>query len=45
MRKEIFEYIELWCNKTRTHSALGNLTVEAFWKQINKANSNLNIAA
>jgi transposase InsO family protein len=45
MRKEIFEYIELWYNKTRRHSALGNLSIEEFWKQLNNANSNLNIAA
>lgn len=29
----IFEYIESWFNRKRSHSALENLTVEEFWEQ------------
>lgn len=27
----VFEYIELWYNKKRRHSTLGNLTIDEFW--------------
>lgn len=28
---EIFEYIEIWYNKVRRHSALKNMTIDEFW--------------
>lgn len=30
MKKDIFEYIEVWYNRERRHSTLGNLTIEQF---------------
>ena len=38
MKSEIFRYIEIWYNRKRRHSYLGNLTIEEFYKkqQINK---------
>jgi len=30
MRAELFEYIEIWYNRERRHSTLGNLTIEQF---------------
>lgn len=30
MRTELFEYIEIWYNRERRHSTLGNLTIEQF---------------
>lgn len=41
MKMDLFEYIEIWYNRERRHSALGNLTIEEFWKQ----KSNLKKAA
>ena len=35
MEMKIFEYIEIWYNKKRRHSAIDNLTIEEFWR-INK---------
>lgn len=35
MRLEVFEYIESWYNHKRRFSALGNLTIDEFWKQYN----------
>jgi transposase InsO family protein len=35
MEMKIFEYIEMWYNKKRRHSALDNLTIDEFWS-INK---------
>lgn len=32
MELEIFEYIEIWYNKVRRHSALKNMTIDEFWK-------------
>jgi len=32
MQLEIFEYIEIWYNKTRRHSTLQNMTIDEFWK-------------
>lgn len=29
---ELFEYIEIWYNKIRRHSALKNMTIDEFWK-------------
>ncbi len=31
MKLQIFEYIEIWYNKKRRHSALENLTIDEFW--------------
>jgi len=31
MELEIFEYIEIWYNKVRRHSALKNMTIDEFW--------------
>jgi len=39
MELKIFEYIEIWYNKKRRHSALNNLTIEEFEK-INKNSLN-----
>ena len=33
MRISIFSYIEVWYNKKRRHSALGNLTIDEFWEK------------
>lgn len=35
MKLELFEYIEIWYNKKRRHSALENKTIEEFWKMKN----------
>jgi len=35
MRLCVFEYIESWYNHKRRFSALGNLTIDEFWKQYN----------
>lgn len=43
MRTQLFEYIEVWYNKSRRHSALGNLTLDEFWNQI--IINNIQIAA
>lgn len=43
MRTQLFEYIEVWYNKSRRHSAIGNLTLDEFWSQI--INNNKQIAA
>ncbi len=41
----IFEYIELWYNKKRRHSALNNLTIDEFWDKFYKTRNNiLNVA-
>ena len=32
MEMEIFEYIEIWYNKTRRHATLQNMTIDEFWK-------------
>lgn len=37
MRTDLFEYIEVWYNRVRRHSTLGNLTV----KQFNNKKQNL----
>ncbi|MDN6309424.1 MAG: IS3 family transposase [Psychroflexus sp.] len=33
MKMDLFEYIEIWYNRERRHSAIGNLTIQEFWKQ------------
>ena len=38
MRMDLFEYIEIWYNKDRRHSALGNRTIDEFWNQLIKFN-------
>ena len=35
MELDIFEFIEIWYNRKRRHSALGCKTIEEFWKQKN----------
>jgi transposase InsO family protein len=40
-RIAIFEYIELWYNKKRRHSALNNLTIDEFWNNFYKTKTNL----
>lgn len=35
MKLELFEYIEIWYNKNRRHSALENKTIEEFWESKN----------
>jgi transposase InsO family protein len=40
MRMDLFEYIEIWYNRERRHSAIGNLTIEEFWnKKLNLKNA------
>lgn len=34
MKTELFEYIEVWYNRSRRHSALGNQTITEFWNDI-----------
>lgn len=33
MKMDLFEYVEIWYNKNRRHSALENRTIEEFWNQ------------
>jgi len=33
MELEIFEYIEIWYNKKRRHSALNNMNIDEFWRR------------
>jgi len=41
----VFEYIESWYNHKRRFSALGQLTIDEFWKQYwIKNESNMNVA-
>ena len=35
MERDIFEFIEIWYNRKRRHSALDYKTIEEFWKQKN----------
>lgn len=41
MRTELFEFIEIWYNRKRRHSALNNLNILEFWELINSKNVNL----
>lgn len=38
MEIQIFEYIEIWYNKARRHSAIGNLNIDEFWENIKQIN-------
>jgi putative transposase len=38
VKQEIFEYIEVWSNRKRRHSALNYATIEEFNNQINYKN-------
>lgn len=38
MEIQIFEYIEIWYNKARRHSAIGNLNIDEFWENIKQLN-------
>lgn len=44
MELQIFEYIEIWYNKVRRHSALGNLSLDEFWTNIKKLNYKPDVA-
>lgn len=45
MRTELFEFIEIWYNRKRRHSALNNLNIIEFCELINSKNVNsLNVA-
>jgi transposase InsO family protein len=40
MKMDLFEYIEIWYNRERRHSAIGNLTIQEFWnKKLNLKNA------
>ena len=41
MKMDLFQYIEIWYNRERRHSAIGNLTIEEFW---NKKSNLKNVA-
>lgn len=41
MKTELFEFIEIWYNRKRRHSALNNLNIQEFWEVINKKNVNV----
>lgn len=41
MRTKLFEFIEIWYNRKRRHSALNNLNILEFWELINSKNVNL----
>ncbi len=36
MELSVFSYIEIWYNRRRRHSALGNLTIDEFWAKKHK---------
>lgn len=44
MELHIFEYIEIWYNKVRRHSAIGNLNIKEFWSKINSEYKNKSVA-
>lgn len=35
LRNRVFTWLECWYNKNRRHSALGNLTIDEFWRKYN----------
>ena len=41
---QVFEYIEIWYNKVRRHSAIGNMNIDEFWAQMNIENNNKLVA-
>ena len=43
-KSAIFEYLEVWYNRDRRHSALNNRTIEKFWDDYYK-NININNVA
>ncbi|MGL5619616.1 MAG: IS3 family transposase, partial [Tannerellaceae bacterium] len=45
MKLKLFKYIEIWYNRKRRHSFLGNLNIKEFWEQYNLKNIKyLNVA-
>jgi len=45
MKTQLFEFIEIWYNRKRRHSALKNLTIEEYWNEyIQKINKLSNVA-
>ncbi|WP_321519479.1 IS3 family transposase [uncultured Bacteroides sp.] len=45
MKTQLFEFIEIWYNRRRRHSALKNLTIEEYWNEyIQKFNKLSNVA-
>jgi Transposase and inactivated derivatives len=40
MKMDVFEFIEIWYNRKRRHSALNHLTIEEFWSKHNQMNKN-----
>lgn len=38
LRNKVFTWLECWYNKNRRHSALGNLTIDEFWRKYNAEN-------
>lgn len=38
MKLKLFQYIEIWYNRKRRHSFLGNLNIKEFWEQYNLKN-------
>ena len=45
MKLRLFQYIEIWYNRKRRHSFLGNLNIDEFWKLFNVKNINLSNVA
>ena len=45
MRAVIFRYIETWYNKRRRHAALGNRTIDEFYRKNNISKQKLNLAS
>lgn len=41
MRTQLFDYIEVWYNRSRRHSAIGYLTINEFWNQIIRNNKQI----
>ncbi|MGL5561897.1 MAG: IS3 family transposase, partial [Tannerellaceae bacterium] len=38
MKLKLFQYIEIWYNRKRRQSFLGNLNIKEFWEQYNLKN-------
>lgn len=44
-KTQLFEFIEIWYNKKRRHSALKDLTIEEYWNEyMQKINKLSNVA-